>query len=100
MISLVVAYSKNRVIGRNGAMPWYLPEDLKHFKELTLNKIVVMGRKTFESIGHPLPNRTNIIVSSTLKLSEPNCFTVSSIQEALDYAKNNDIVLTKDNASS
>ena len=92
MISLVVAYSKNRVIGIDGQMPWHLPEDLKHFKELTLNKIVVMGRKTYESIGHPLPNRTNIIISSTLKLNEPNCFTLSTIQEALAYAGKNDIV--------
>ncbi|MBR3840986.1 MAG: dihydrofolate reductase [Erysipelotrichales bacterium] len=92
MISLVVAYSKNRVIGINGEMPWYLPEDLKHFKELTLNKIVVMGRRTYESIGHPLPNRINIVVSSTLILNEPNCFTVPSIKDAIAYAGNNDIV--------
>ena len=62
-ISLVWAMAQNRVIGRNNSLPWYLPEDLKYFKRITLGKPVIMGRKTYESIGKPLPGRTNIVVS-------------------------------------
>lgn len=62
-ISLIVAMTKNRVIGRDNQMPWHLPKDLVWFKQNTLNKPVIMGRKTFESIGKPLPNRTNIVLS-------------------------------------
>ncbi len=62
-ISLIVAMAENRVIGRNNKLPWYLPDDLKYFKRVTMGKPVVMGRKTFESIGKPLPGRTNIVVS-------------------------------------
>ena len=66
-ISHVVALSKNRVIGVNNDLPWTLKTDLRHFKEYTSNKIIVMGRKTYESIGRPLPNRINLIVSSSIK---------------------------------
>ena len=59
----IVAMSENRVIGRRNQMPWHLPEDLKHFKAVTLGKPVIMGRKTFESIGRPLPGRLNIVIS-------------------------------------
>ncbi|TNG93800.1 type 3 dihydrofolate reductase [Pasteurellaceae bacterium USgator11] len=62
-ISLIVAFTQNRVIGRDNQMPWHLPRDLAWFKRNTLNKPVIMGRKTFESIGRPLPNRTNIVLS-------------------------------------
>jgi len=62
-ISLIVAYARNRVIGRDGGMPWHLPADLRHFKKTTLGKPVIMGRKTFESIGKPLPGRANIVVT-------------------------------------
>jgi dihydrofolate reductase len=62
-VSLIVAMAENRVIGRNNQLPWYLPEDLRYFKRVTMGKPVVMGRKTFESIGKPLPGRTNIVVS-------------------------------------
>lgn len=63
MISHIVAYTKNRVIGRDNAMPWHLPADLAHFKRVTLGKPIIMGRKTFESIGRPLPGRQNIVVT-------------------------------------
>ena len=63
----VVAHDKNRLIGGNGKILWHLPEDLKNFKKLTLNSVVIMGRKTFESIGRPLPNRTNIILTKNKK---------------------------------
>ena len=62
-IALVVAMSRNRVIGRDNALPWHAPEDLRHFKQLTTGKAVVMGRKTYASIGKPLPNRLNIVVT-------------------------------------
>jgi len=63
MISHVVAYSNNHVIGKDNQLPWHLPADLRHFKETTLGKTIVMGRKTFESIGRPLPKRKNIVVT-------------------------------------
>lgn len=64
-ICLIVAMARNRVIGRDNALPWHLPEDLRHFRQLTLGKPVVMGRRTFESIGRPLPGRTNIVISAS-----------------------------------
>ncbi|QRG66368.1 dihydrofolate reductase [Brevibacillus choshinensis] len=63
MISLIVAYARNQVIGKDGVMPWHLPADLKHVKELTTGKTIVMGRKTFESLGRPLPNRRNVVLT-------------------------------------
>ncbi len=75
-ISIIVAISKNGVIGKNNELPWYVPEDLKRFKALTMGKIVVMGRKTFESImkklGHPLPGRKNIVVSRNQNYCVPD----------------------------
>jgi len=68
-ISLVWAMAQNRVIGRNNNLPWHLPEDLKYFKRITLGKPVIMGRKTFESIGKPLPGRTNIVVTRNADFS-------------------------------
>ena len=62
-LSIIVAMAKNRVIGINNQLPWRLPEDLKYFKTVTMNKPIVMGRKTFESIGRPLPGRLNIVVT-------------------------------------
>ena len=63
MISLLVAYDLNRVIGIDNKMPWHIPEELKYFKKVTMGKAIVMGRKTFESIGRPLPGRLNIVVT-------------------------------------
>ena len=62
-LSMIVATAQNRVIGRDNALPWYLPNDLKYFKQTTLGKPVIMGRKTYESIGKPLPGRTNIVIT-------------------------------------
>ncbi len=62
-VALIVAQAENRVIGLNNAMPWHLPEDLRYFKQVTLGKPVIMGRKTFESIGRPLPGRHNIVIT-------------------------------------
>jgi len=83
-IVLIVALAKNRVIGRQGTLPWHLPDDLKLFKALTLGKPVVMGRKTYESIGKPLPGRRNVVVSGQADLTIPGCEVVGSLDHALD----------------
>jgi dihydrofolate reductase len=78
--------AKNRVIGANNTLPWRLPEDLKHFKALTLGHPVVMGRKTFESIGKPLPGRTNIVVTRSPGFAATGCLVVNSPEAALAVA--------------
>ena len=85
-LSLLVAMSSNRVIGRNNQLPWHLPEDLKHFKALTMGHPIIMGRKTYESIGKVLPGRTNIIVSRMENYIIPGAIVVDSIQGALTAA--------------
>tara|TARA_A100000164_G_scaffold366133_1_gene386549 strand:- start:496 stop:993 length:498 start_codon:yes stop_codon:yes gene_type:complete len=84
-ISHVVALSNNNVIGINNDLPWSLKSDLAHFKEYTSNKIIIMGRKTFESIGRPLPNRINYVVSTTIKNID-GVKIFSSTNEAVDEA--------------
>ncbi len=92
-ISLVVAMDKNRIIGANNQLPWNLPADLAHFKRLTLNKPIVMGRKTFESIGRPLPQRRNIIVTRNVKYSAEGCEVFHSLDAALANLKNEEEVM-------
>lgn len=82
MISLIAAMSKNRVIGVDNQLPWHLPADLKHFKALTLNKPIIMGRKTYESIGRPLPKRRNIIISRQAGYIVENCDVYSTLEAA------------------
>lgn len=82
-ISLVAAMAKNRVIGKNGDMPWHLPSELQYFKEITMGKPIVMGRTTFESIGRPLPGRRNIVISRQPELLPDTVDAVSSPEEAL-----------------
>lgn len=82
-LSLLVAMARNRVIGRNNKLPWHLPADLKHFKFLTMGKTIVMGRKTYESIGKPLPGRVNIIITRQAGYEVPGATVVSSIDDAL-----------------
>lgn len=94
MIALIAAYSKNMVIGNNGCIPWNIQGEQERFKELTTGNAVIMGRRTFEEIGRPLPNRTNIVVSTTKKFEAENCFTVSSLQEAIKIAGNKDIYIS------
>jgi dihydrofolate reductase len=84
-LSIIAAMSKNRVIGRGNELPWSIPEDLKHFKQKTIKKPVIMGRKTYESIGKLLPNRTNIIVTRRLDYVVKGAIIVNSIEEALGY---------------
>ncbi len=83
LISAIAAMSDNRVIGRENQLPWRLPADLQHFKALTTGHPVLMGRKTYESIGKPLPNRTNIILSRQPHFQVPGCIVVTSFDEAL-----------------
>lgn len=82
-IILIVAMASNRVIGANNDIPWYIPEELKKFKETTLGYSVIMGRKTYESIGSPLPERNNIILTRNTSYTQPNCITTHSVDEAL-----------------
>lgn len=83
-LSMVAAMAANRVIGKDNVMPWHLPADLKHFKAVTLGKPVVMGRKTFESIGRVLPGRRNVVVSRQTPVDPKGADWVTSIQQALD----------------
>lgn len=85
-ISVVVAISQNNVIGKDNQLLWKLSDDLKQFKALTSNHVVIMGRKTYDSIGRPLPNRTNIVISRSPKLIE-GCIVANSFADALQKAK-------------
>lgn len=86
-IVLVVAVARNGVIGRDGDLPWRLPSDLKRFKQLTLGRPVLMGRKTWDSIGRPLPGRPNIVVTRDPAFSAPGADVVSSLDEGLAAAR-------------
>ena len=85
-VSLVVAAAENGVIGRDGEMPWHLPADLAHFKRLTLGKPVLMGRRTHESIGRPLPGRLNLVLSRDPQYDPEGCRRVGSLDEAIALA--------------
>lgn len=81
-LELVVAVAENDVIGRGSRLPWHMPADLRHFKSLTLGKAVLMGRKTYESIGKALPGRTNIVLSRATDFSPPDCRVVNTLEGA------------------
>lgn len=85
-ISLIAAMGKNRAIGMDGAMPWHLPADLKHFKALTMDKPVIMGRRTHEAIGRPLPGRLNIVITRDANYRAEGCYVAHSIDDALRAA--------------
>lgn len=87
-IVLVAAIGDNSVIGRDGQLPWRLKSDLQHFKKVTLNRPVIMGRKTHESIGKLLPDRTNIVLTRDLSLIAPGAVLATSLDAALSYARN------------
>jgi dihydrofolate reductase len=82
--------STNRCIGKDGQIPWHLPEDLKHFKRTTLGHAVIMGRKTYESIGRPLPKRRNIVVSRNADLRVEGCEVAPSLETAIALAREQD----------
>lgn len=86
-ISLIVAMASNRVIGVNGKMPWHLPADLKRFKQVTYGAPVLMGRKTFEAIGNPLPGRQNLLISRNAGYRQAECLTFTDIAAALDHCQ-------------
>ncbi len=92
-ITLVAAMSRNRVIGRDGGMPWHLPADLAHFKRVTLNHPVIMGRKTFQSIGFALPKRRNIVVTRQADAAFKGAETATSLAQALSLLGEPDAVM-------
>lgn len=93
IVAIVAAMGENRVIGRRNRLPWHLPADLKHFKKITLGKPVVMGRRTFESIGRPLPGRTNIVVSRSAEYRPEGCRIAHDIREALAMGAGSDEIM-------
>lgn len=92
-LSIVVAMAANHVIGRDNQLPWHLPADLKHFKQLTTGKPILMGRKTWESIGRPLPERTSIVITRDPDYTAAGCVVVHSIDAALRAAEHHDEVM-------
>lgn len=82
-VAAIVAMANNNVIGKDNTLPWHLPADLRHFKNVTMGKPILMGRKTFESIGRPLPGRTNIVVTRDTGFTAEGCLVVNSIDTAL-----------------
>jgi dihydrofolate reductase len=86
-LALIAAVAENGVIGRDNKLPWYLPEDLKFFKRTTMGKPVVMGRKTWESIGRPLPGRTNIVLTRQLDYQAAGARVVPTLEAALELAE-------------
>ncbi len=86
-IVLIVAMSENGVIGRGGGLPWRLPDDLKHFKRVTMGHSVIMGRRTFEELGKPLPGRTNIVVTRSRSLAADGVLVAHSLDDAIECAK-------------
>ena len=92
IISLVAAATENNVIGRGNAMPWHLPADLQYFKRLTLDHFILMGRRTFEAIGKPLPRRTTVIITKNKDFSYTGCYTAESLEAAVALAQDEEEV--------
>jgi dihydrofolate reductase len=88
--SIIVAMARNRVIGVDNTLPWHLPADLKHFKELTMGHHIVMGRKTYESIGKPLPGRTSIVITRNVNNVVPGVIVVNSLEAAIAACGNDE----------
>ncbi len=98
-LSIIVAMDDNQLIGKNNALPWHLPADLAYFKKTTIGKAVLMGRKTYDSIGRSLPNRRNIIVSRNTKFKADGCDVVDSIHAALSLASGDNELIIMGGAS-
>ena len=94
MIGLIVAYTNNRVIGNQGCIPWRIKGEQRRFRELTTGNVVIMGRRSYEEIGRPLPNRTTIVVSNTKNFDAENCMTAKSLQEAIELAGDRDMYIS------
>ncbi len=87
MITIIAAVAANNALGKNNQLIWHIPADLKRFKKVTSNHHVIMGRKTYESLGKPLPNRTNIIITHNKEYTVEGCVIVNSLQEAIEVVK-------------
>lgn len=92
-ITLIAALGRNRAIGRDGELPWHLPRELKHFKETTMGKPIIMGRRTWESIGRPLPGRQNIVVTRNPSFHAAGCEAAASLAAAVDLAQGEEVML-------
>ena len=90
MVSIIVAADENNVIGKDNGLIWHLPDDLKFFKEKTNGHAIIMGRRTFESVGRPLPNRTNIVITRDKNFNPEGCVIVNSLEAALEIASGDD----------
>lgn len=93
MIAIIAAFAANRVIGRNGRIPWKIKNERNRFVKLTMGKTIVMGRRTYEEIGKPLPGRETIVVSKTENYDLNGCITVGSLQQALQVSSGKDIFI-------
>lgn len=93
MLSLIVCMDANRVIGKDNELIWHLPEDLKYFRKTTSGHSVIMGRKTFESIGRPLPKRTNYIITRDKNFSAEGCIVINNINDILNNNTNEEIFI-------
>ena len=93
MLCAVVAMSRNRVIGRDGGLPWHLPADLRHFREVTMGHPILMGRATYESIGRPLPGRDNLVLTRQPQDCPPGVRCVRSLGEAIGHAAGGDLMI-------
>jgi dihydrofolate reductase len=93
MITIIAAMGLNRAIGENNKLLWDLPRDMSYFKEKTKNKIIVMGRKTFDSIGYPLPNRKNIVLTKNKNFIFDGIFIYNSVEDILNLTKDNDLMV-------
>ena len=87
IVSMIVAAAENDVIGKDNQLVWHLPADMKYFKQTTSGHCIIMGRKTFDALGKPLPNRTNIIITRQEDFSVDGCVVVNQLQQAIDFSK-------------
>jgi len=87
MLSLCVAMDKNQLIGKNNTLPWHLPADLKHFRAITMGKPIIMGRKTYDSIGRPLPGRLNVVLTGNQELMLAGCQVLHHLEDVLAFSK-------------
>ncbi|MCA0970407.1 dihydrofolate reductase [Halobacillus litoralis] len=88
MISFIFAMDRNRLIGKDNDLPWHIPNDFKFFKDMTIGKTIIMGRKTFESFGKPLPDRKHIVITSNHDYDREGCTVIHSIDDILEMEKN------------
>ena len=93
LVSIIAAMDRNRLIGKENQLPWHLPADLAHFKQVTMGKPIIMGRKTYESIGRALPGRTNIVLTRSSDFNAEGVLTANTLEQALDYVSSEDEVM-------